>query len=111
MHAQRIPPATTFIPPILTALGNFTRYGCRTAIPGGVTFNIPTFGANDLFGGFPGAQCCAARANGINPLSAPDGEAITPDGKTLFIGNGSSSVVVFDLTTNTSRATTRGHRH
>ena len=89
------------IPPILTALGNFTRYGCRTAIPGGVTFNIPTFGANHLFGGFPGAQCCAARANGINPLSAPDGEAITPDGKTLFIGNGSSSVVVFDLTTNT----------
>jgi hypothetical protein len=86
------------IPPILTALGNFTRYGCRTAIPGGVTFNIPTFGANHLFGGFPGAQCCAARANGVNPLSAPDGEAITPDGNTLFIGNGSSSVVVFDLT-------------
>jgi len=89
------------IPPILTALGNFTRYGCRTAIPGGVTFNIPTFGANHLFGGFPGAQCCAARANGVNPLSAPDGEAITPDGKTLFVGNGSSSVAVFDLTTNT----------
>jgi len=89
------------IPPILTALGNFTRYGCRTAIPGGVTFNIPTFGANHLFGGFPGAQCCAARANGVNPLSAPDGEAITPDGKTLFIGNGSSSVDAFDLTTNT----------
>jgi len=61
------------IPPILTAFGNFTRYGCRTAIPGGVTFTIPTFGANHLFGGFPGAQCCGARANGINPLSAPDG--------------------------------------
>jgi hypothetical protein len=89
------------IPPILTAFGNFTRYGCRTAIPGGVTFTIPTFGANHFFGGFPGAQCCAARANGVNPLSAPDGEAITPDGNTLFIGNGSSSVVVFDLTTNT----------
>jgi hypothetical protein len=89
------------IPPILTAFGNFTRYGCRTAIPGGVTFTIPTFGANHLFGGFPGAQCCAARANGVNPLSAPDGEEITPDGKTLFVGNGSSSVVVFDLTTNT----------
>jgi hypothetical protein len=89
------------IPPILTAFGNFTRYGCRTAIPGGVTFTIPTFGANHLFGGFPGAQCCGARANGINPLSAPDGEAITPDGNTLFVGNGSSSVVVFDLTTNT----------
>jgi hypothetical protein len=92
---------TDIIPPILTALGNFTRYGCRTAIPGGVTFNIPTFGANHLFGGFPGAQCCAARANGVNPLSAPDGEALTPDGNTLFVGNGSSSVVVFDLTTNT----------
>jgi hypothetical protein len=92
------------IPPILTALGNFTRYGCRTAIPGGVTFNIPTFGANHLFGGFPGAQCCAARANGVNPLSAPDGEALTADGKTLFVANGSSSVVVFDLTTNTPAA-------
>jgi hypothetical protein len=37
----------------------------------------------------------------VNPLSAPDGEAITADGKTLFVANGSSSVVVFDLTTNT----------
>src|SRR5260370_26482043 len=58
--------ATVTIPPILTALGNFTRYGCRT-----VAFTIPTFAANGLFGGFPGAQCCAARANGVNPLSAP----------------------------------------
>jgi hypothetical protein len=89
------------IPPLLSALGNFTRFGCRTAIPGGVTFGIPGFGANHLFGGFPGAQCCAARANGVNPLSAPDGEAVTADGNTLFVGNGSSSVVVFDLTTNT----------
>jgi hypothetical protein len=89
------------IPPMLTAFGNFTRYGCRTKIPGGVTFTIPTFGANHLFGGFPGAQCCAARSNGVNPLSAPDGEALTADGKTLFVANGSSSVVVFDLTTNT----------
>jgi hypothetical protein len=87
------------IPPLLSALGNFTRFGCRTAIPGGVTFGIPAFGANHLFGGFPGAQCCAARANGVNPLSAPDGEALTPDGNFLFIANGSSSVVVFDLTT------------
>jgi hypothetical protein len=83
------------IPPMVSALGNFTRFGCRTG-----TFSIPGFGANGLFGGFPGAQCCAARANGVNPLSAPDGEAITADGKTLFVGNGSSSVVVFDLTTN-----------
>lgn len=84
------------IPPILDAFGGFTRFGCRTGsftLPGGI-------GPNGLFGGFPGAQCCASRANGVNPLSAPDGEAITADGNTLFIGNGSSSVVVFDLTTN-----------
>jgi len=86
------------IPPIIDANGgttNFTRFGCRTgsfSLLGGV-------GPNGLFGGFPGAQCCASRANGVNPLSAPDGEAITADGNTLFIGNGSSSVVVFDLTT------------
>ena len=83
------------IPPMLDAAGSFTRFGCRTG-----TFSIPGFGANGLFGGFPGAQCCAARANGVNPLSAPDGEAITADGNNLFIANGSSSVVVFDLTTN-----------
>lgn len=87
---------TLFIPPIVTESGNWTRYGCRT-----LNFHIPTFGANNLFGGFPGAQCCAARANGVNPLSAPDGEALSPDNKTLFVGNGSASVVAFDLTTTT----------
>lgn len=87
------------IPPIVTALGNFTRFGCRTAVPGGIPFHIPGFGASTHLGGFPGAQCCAARANGVNPLSAPDGEALTADGNTLFVANGSSSVVVFDLTT------------
>ncbi len=81
------------IPPLLDAAGFFTRFGCRTG-----TFSIPGFGASQLFGGFPGAQCCAARANGVNPLSAPDGQAITADGNTLFVANGSSSVVVFDLT-------------
>jgi hypothetical protein len=89
------------IPPMVSAAGTFpgpvpafTRFGCRTGsfvLPGGI-------GANGLFGGFPGAQCCASRANGVNPLSAPDGEAITADGNTLFVANGSSSVVVFDLT-------------
>ena len=88
------------IPPLLSAGSTvatplFTRFGCRNP-----PFSIPGFGANGLFGGFPGAQCCAARANGVNPLSAPDGEAITADGNTLFIANGSSSVVVFDMTTN-----------
>lgn len=83
------------IPPLLDALGNFTRFACRTG-----TFSIPGFGANGLFGGFPGAQCCASRSNGVNPLSAPDGEVVTADGKTLFVANASSTVMVFDLTTN-----------
>ena len=87
---------TLFIPPLVTGYGNWTRFGCRT-----LNFHIPGFGANGLFGGFPGAQCCAARANGVNPLSAPDGEALSPDNKTLFVGNGSASVVAFDLTTTT----------
>jgi hypothetical protein len=81
-------------PPIVSVLGNWTRFGCRTG-----AFHIPGFGANGNFGGFTGAQCCAARANGINPLSGPDGEVVTPDGNTLFSGDGSSSIVVFDLST------------
>lgn len=83
------------IPPLLSALGNFTRFGCRTG-----TFSIPGFGPNGLFGGFTGAQCCASRANGVNPLSCPCGIVVTADGKTMFVGNASSTVVVFDLTTN-----------
>jgi len=92
-------PCVATIPPLTDALStpgtpNFTRFGCRN-----MPFQLPGFGPSGLFGGFPGAQCCAARANGVNPLSAPDGEAITADGNTLFVANGSSSVVVFDLTT------------
>jgi hypothetical protein len=87
--AGSVPP-----PPIVSALGNWTRFGCRTG-----AFSIPGFGANGLFGGFDGAQCCAARANNINPLSGPNGVVVTADGNTLFAGNGSSSIVVFDLTT------------
>jgi YVTN family beta-propeller protein len=94
------------IPPIVTEAGTFpgtgtafTRFGCRTSNPI-FGFNVSGAGPNGLFGGFPGAQCCAARANGVNPLSAPDGQVVTADGKTLFVGNASSSVVVFDLTTN-----------
>jgi hypothetical protein len=86
-------PCVGTIPPIVSVLGNWTRFGCRNG-----AFHIPGFGANGLFGGFVGAQCCAARANGVNPLSGPNGEVVTPDGKTLYTGNGSSSVVVFDLT-------------
>jgi hypothetical protein len=85
-----------------------TRFGCRNGATAGNSsgfFNtfstyFPGYGPNGMFGGFPGAQCCAARANGVNPLSGPDGELVTPDGKTLFSGTGSSSVVVFDLTSN-----------
>jgi hypothetical protein len=92
------------IPPIIDVFGNFTRYGCRTdmstATPPGPTFHLITgFGANHNFGGFPGAQCCASRANGVNPMSGPDGLEVSADGNTLFVANGSSSVVVFDLTT------------
>jgi hypothetical protein len=100
-------PATGFdvIPPIVDVFGNFTRHGCRTDMTklGGPTapmFHLITgFGANHHFGAFPGAQCCASRANGVNPMSGPDGLEVSADGNTLFVGNGSSSVVVFDLTT------------
>jgi len=92
------------IPPNIDVFGNFTRYGCRTdmstATPPGPKFHLATgFGANHNFGGFPGAQCCAARANGVNPMSGPDGEEVTPDGKTLFTSVGNATVAVFDLTT------------
>ncbi|MHB8215846.1 MAG: YncE family protein [Candidatus Sulfotelmatobacter sp.] len=100
-------PATGFdvIPPIVDVFGNFTRFGCRTDLteiggPSAPTFHLITgFGANHHFGGFPGAQCCASRSNGVNPMSGPDGLEVSADGNTLFVGNGSSSVVVFDLTT------------
>jgi hypothetical protein len=90
------------IPPLVSVNGNFTRFGCRTSVPNTTEpFHLSSgFGANHLFGGFPGAQCCASRGNGVNPMSGPDGEVVTPDGNTLFTGNGSSSVVVFDLTKN-----------
>ncbi|HKI12515.1 MAG TPA: hypothetical protein VKA02_10395 [Candidatus Acidoferrum sp.] len=78
-----------------------TRFGCRNAgYFNSFSTYFPGFGAHGGFGGFAGAQCCAARANGVNPLSGPDGNQVTPDGKTLFVGAGSSSLVVFDLTTN-----------
>jgi hypothetical protein len=86
---------TDLIPPTVSVLGNFTRFGCRT-----MNFHIPGFGANQLFGGFTGAECCASRANGVNPLSCPCGIVVTADGNTMFVGNASSTVVVFDLKTN-----------
>jgi len=81
------------IPPVTSAQGNFTRFGCKTdgfRLPGG-------FGPNGNFGGFVGGQCCASRANNLNPLSGPNGLEITGDGNFMFVGNGSSQVEVFDL--------------
>jgi hypothetical protein len=81
------------IPPVTSAQGNFTRFGCKTdgfRLPGG-------FGPNGNFGGFVGGQCCASRANNLNPLSGPNGLEISGDGNFMFVGNGSSQVEVFDL--------------
>jgi hypothetical protein len=81
------------IPPITTAQGNYTRFGCKTN-----TFRLPGFfGPNGMFGGFPGGQCCASRSNNLNPLSGPNGLEVTADGNFMFVGTGSSSVDVFDL--------------
>jgi hypothetical protein len=96
-------PCLPGIPSIITGIPDamsrgLTRFGCRNLdffSPFGLKF--PGYGDNGLFGGFVGAQCCASRANGVNPISGPDGNLVTPDGKTLFVGNGSASVVVFDL--------------
>jgi hypothetical protein len=81
------------IPPITTAQGNFTRFGCKTD-----GFRLPGFfGPNGNFGGFVGGQCCASRANNLNPLSGPNGLEISGDGNFMFVGNGSSELLVFDL--------------
>ena len=95
--------------PPFAAFNELTRFGCRNGSPEGAgepaffdSFSnfYPGFGAHGGFGGFPGAQCCASRSNGVNPISGPDGLVVSNDGKTLFVGSGSASVVVFDLTTN-----------
>jgi hypothetical protein len=81
------------IPPITTAQGNYTRFGCKTD-----GFRLPGFfGPNGNFGGFVGGQCCASRANNLNPLSGPNGLEISGDGNFMFVGNGSSEMLVFDL--------------
>ena len=100
VRAQDPATGNDIIPPVADVFGNFTRYGCDLIVLGGPTFHlISGFGANHNFGGFPGAQCCASRANGVNPMSGPDGLEVSADGNILFVGNGSASVVVFDLTT------------
>ena len=98
---------TPTIPSIITGAGALrdpatqnilTRFGCRN--PGyfaSFSTYFPGYGAHGFFGGFPGAQCCASRANGVNPISGPDGNLVTPDGNTLFVGSGSASLVAFDV--------------
>src|SRR5271170_6730013 len=87
------PTSLETIPPITTAQGNFTRFGCKTD-----GFRLPGFfGPNGNFGGFVGGQCCASRSNNLNPLSGPNGMEISGDGNFMFVGNGSSQVEVFDL--------------
>jgi len=103
-------PISTTVAPPTGFYNELTRFGCRNGngTPNSPvnffgsfgTFFFPGFGAHGGFGGFVGAQCCASRANGVNPLSGPNGLVVTPDGKTLFVGNGSASVVAFDLTSN-----------
>jgi len=82
------------IPPITTAQGNYTRFGCKT-----MGFRLPGFfGPNGHYGGFLGGQCCASRSNNLNPLTGPNGLEANADGTVLFVGNGSSHVAVFDMT-------------
>jgi hypothetical protein len=81
------------IPPITSAQGNYTRFGCKTN-----GFRLPGFfGPNGHFGGFVGGQCCASRANNLNPLSGPNGLEVSADGNFLFVGNGSAALFVFDM--------------
>jgi hypothetical protein len=81
------------IPPLTSAQGNYTRFGCKTN-----GFRLPGFfGPNGHFGGFMGGQCCASRSNNLNPLSGPNGLEISADGNFMFVGTGVSAMLVFDL--------------
>jgi hypothetical protein len=94
VDSAKFPADLTIIPPVTTAQGNYTRFGCKT-----MNFALPGFfGPNGHFGGFVGGQCCASRSNNLNPLSGPNGLEVSPDGTFLYVGNGSSTVVVFNLT-------------
>jgi len=81
-----------FIPPTMTGMGNFTRFGCKT-----LSYHLSGSGANGHFGGFLGGQCCASRANNLNPLTGPNGLEESSDGNFAFISNGSSTLFVFDM--------------
>ena len=102
IDSVKFPGDLTIIPPITTAQGNYTRFGCKT-----MNFTLPGFfGANGHFGGFMGGQCCASRSNNLNPLSGPNGLEVSADGNFAFVGNGSSSVLVFDMTATVANPTT-----
>jgi hypothetical protein len=81
------------IPALTSAQGNYTRFGCKTN-----GFRLPGFfGPNGHFGGFMGGQCCASRSNNLNPLSGPNGLEVSNDGNFMFVGTGTSALLVFDL--------------
>ena len=70
-NASRVPATPPFLPSSrCTAIAPGSGAGRRTVYP----ICVSGFGANGNFGGFPGAQCCASRGNGVNPMSGPDGE-------------------------------------
>ena len=80
------------IPPTMSGMGNYTRFGCKT-----LTYHLSGSGANGNFGGFLGGQCCASRANNLNPLTGPNGLEVSGDGNFAFISNGSATLFVFDM--------------
>jgi hypothetical protein len=93
--------ATQFIPPTVSAQGNYQRFGCKSlgffvpGLPGSP--NPPNPNTPPHFGGFSGGQCCSARASNLNPLTGPNGIEVTADGNFEVVGNGSSELFVFDL--------------
>jgi hypothetical protein len=91
--------ATETVPPILSAQGNYTRFGCKTksSTAPGFAFSVNGLGAHYHFGGFTGAQCCTNRGSVLNPLNGPNGLEVTADGNFMFVSNGSSQLFVFDL--------------
>jgi len=88
-------PCLSIIPPLLDASGSFNKIW----LPDRIIFDSRIRRQWSLRRIPRSAMLCCAR-QWRESFVAPDGEAITADGKTLFIGNGSSTVVVFDLTTN-----------
>jgi hypothetical protein len=93
LDVAKVPADLVTIPPITTAQGNYTRFGCKT-----LGFALNGFGNNGHFGGFLGGQCCASRSNNLNPLTGPNGLELSADGTKMFVGNGSSNVLVLDMT-------------